>query len=184
MGHLLGITWLEALSIVVATISIYLLMVVLVRLLGQRMLSSFSSYDLAAVIAFGGILARAALGDAPRLAGGAVALLTLVALQAFSGMLRKSAFGARLLVNRPILLVAHGKPLEANLRRCHISHKELHSRLRQAGVASLAQVQAVVFEPSGAFSVIRTGQQLEAELFEEVVGLEELEAAPSVTVRQ
>lgn len=174
MTELLGITWLEAGAVALATIGMYIALIVLVRLLGQRMLSGMSSYDLAAVIAFGGIIARAALGDSPRLGGGVVALVTLVGLQAVSGLLRRTRFGSALIVNRPVLLMAGPEVIEPHMRRCHVTHLELDSRLRLAGVSHPSQVGAVVFEPSGALSVIRAGQPISPEVFESVIGVEHL----------
>nr|WP_240921429.1 YetF domain-containing protein [Microbacterium excoecariae] len=175
---MLGITWLEAGAVALATVGMYVAMVLLVRLLGQRMLSGMSSYDLAAVIAFGGIIARAALGDAPRLGGGLVALVTLVLLQAASGVVRRTRLGALLVVNRPVLLMVGETVLERHMRRCHVSHAELHSRLRQAGVGHPSQVAAVVFEASGTLSVVRAGQELDPALFGEVRGGELLAPVP------
>ncbi|MGO2110709.1 MAG: DUF421 domain-containing protein [Pseudoclavibacter sp.] len=174
MLELLGISWLEAGAVAIATVGMYVGLVLLVRVLGQRMLSGMSSYDLAAVIAFGGIIARSALGESPRLGGGIVAIVTLVLLQALSGVIRRSALGAQLLVNRPVLLMAGARVIEKHMNRCHVSYPELYSRLRLAGVSDLDQVGAVVFEPSGSMSVVRAGQHLDEDLFSGVIGVEEL----------
>lgn len=174
MSELLGISWLEAGAVALATIGMYVALVVLVRALGQRILSGMSSYDLAAVIAFGGVIARAALGEAPRLGGGVVALVTLVLLQALSGVIRRSRCGSLILVNRPVLLMVGSRVIAKNMSRCHVSRPELNSRLRLAGVSHPEQVGAVVFEPSGALSVVRADQPIDLELFEGVIGAEEL----------
>lgn len=176
MAELLGITWFEGAAVALATVGMYVVLVVLVRVLGQRMLSGMSSYDLAAVIAFGGIIARAALGESPRLGGGIVALVTLVALQALSGVIRRSPFGARLVVNRPVLIMAGPEVIAKNMSRCHVTYPELYSRLRQSGVSHPDQVGAVVFEPSGMLSVVRAGQPVDPDLFGDVVGAERLTA--------
>lgn len=47
--------------------------------------------------------------------------------------------------------------------------------LRLAGVTSLLQVQAVIIERNGTFSVLRRGQEIDPELLESVVGAEPLE---------
>lgn len=174
MAELLGITWLEAGAVAIATVGMYVVLVVLVRLLGQRLLSGMSSYDLPAVIAFGGIIARAALGESPRLAGGVVALVTIVVVQAVSGAIRRSGVGAKVVSARPIVLMTSEGVLEQHMRRCHVTRAELDSRLRLAGISHPAQVQAVIFEPSGAMSVIRAGQPVDAAMFEGVVGAERI----------
>ena len=150
----------------------YVALVLIVRVLGQRLLSGMASYDLAAVMAFGGIIARAALGESPRLAGGIVALATLVVIRLLSGLLRRTRFGARLVVNRPTLLMAGARILEKHMSHCHVSMPELNAALRQSGIGSYDQVAAVVFEATGNLSVIRAGQDLDLRLLDGVVGAE------------
>ncbi len=170
----LTITPTEALATVVATIVLYLAMVAMIRILGQRMISSLSSFDVAAVIAFGSILGRAALGDRPRLMSGIVALCTLVAIQAIVGQIRTTRAGSHIVAVKPVLLMAGSRPIEANLRLCHITDAELRSRLRLAGIGDPEEVAAVIFEPSGGISVLRRGRPLSDALLTDVVGAEQL----------
>ena len=74
MRDLLWITPTEAAAVATGTVGMYLAMLLLVRVLGQRVLSGMSSFDLVAVIAFGSIIGRASLGDYPVLGSGIVAL--------------------------------------------------------------------------------------------------------------
>lgn len=170
MGELLGITWLEALAVVLATAGMYVALLLIVRLLGQRILSSMSSFDLAAVITFGSVMGRAALGEAPRLAGGVIALLTLVVMQATVGQIRALRWGARAVTNQPVLLMAGPRILAENLKRCHVLPSELQSRLRMAGVRHPGEVSAVVLETSGTVSVLRRGEPIDPMLLSGVVG--------------
>ncbi|SDG78497.1 hypothetical protein SAMN04489810_1286 [Microbacterium pygmaeum] len=174
MIELLTISPLEVLATIIATIAMYLVMVVLIRVLGQRLIASLSSFDVAAVVAFGAIIGRASLGQEPRLMTGVVALCTLVLIQAVVGAIRSTAFGARVVAVKPVLLMAGSTPIEANLRRCHISHAELRSRIRLAGVGHPDEIAAVVFEPSGTVSVLRAGIPLSDDLFVDVIGAEHL----------
>jgi uncharacterized membrane protein YcaP (DUF421 family) len=174
MIELLTITPTEVVATIVATVAMYLVMVVLIRVLGQRLIASLSSFDVAAVIAFGAIIGRSALGDRPRLMTGVVALCTLVLIQAIVGAMRATPLGSRVVAVKPVLLMAGPRRLEANLRRCHISDAELRSRLRLAGVRHPDQVAAVIFEPSGSVSVLRSDGPLSNELFVDVIGAQEL----------
>lgn len=174
MIELLTITPMEVVATIVATIAMYLVMVVLIRVLGQRLIASLSSFDVAAVIAFGAIIGRSALGDHPRLMTGVVALCTLVLIQAIVGAARATTFGSRVVAVKPVLLMAGSRRLEANLRRCHISDAELRSRLRLAGVRHPDQIAAVIFEPSGGVSVLRSDGPLSDELFIDVIGAQQL----------
>lgn len=170
MRDLLWITPTEALAVVIATAGMYLGMVVLVRVLGQRVLSGMSSFDLVAVIAFGSIIGRAALGEIPVLAGGLVALATLLTVQGLVGVLRKRGWVQHAVVNAPVLLMAGPRIIEEHMRRCHVLPGELQSRLRQAGIRHYGEVVAVTFEPSGAISVLRRGERVDPLLLSGVVG--------------
>jgi len=175
METLLG-TPAEAVVVVLSTVTMYLAMVVLVRVLGQRMLSAMSTFDLAAVIAFGAVIGRTALGEIPHLAGGLLALITLVALQALVGALRALKIGARVVSARPRLLMAGGRIAWDQLRRSHVTVSELQSRLRIAGIHSYGEVAAVILEPNGTISVLRRGQPIEPDLLRDVVGGDQVPA--------
>lgn len=170
LRELLWITPLQALAVVLATTAMYAAMVLVVRVLGQRVLSGLSGFDLAAIIAFGAVLGRASLGHAPVLGGGLVALATLIALQALAGQLRLRRWGAAAVTRHPVLLMVDGKVLDLSLRRTHVLRQELESRLRVAGIRDLDEVAAVILESSGAISVLRKGRPIHPCLLEGVVG--------------
>lgn len=174
MTDLLWITPLEALAVMISTVGMYLAMLLLVKLIGQRMLGGMSSFDLAAVIAFGAIIGRASLGEVPELGGGLVALVTLVVLQAAAGALRVFRTGARIVTSTPVLLIADGEILHRQLRRTHVARGELASRLRLAGVHHPGEVYAAILEPTGAISVLRHGEPVDPFLFEGVLGADQL----------
>jgi len=174
MRELLWVTPMEALAVVLGTAGMYLAMVIIIKVVGQRMLSSMSSFDVAAVIAFGSVLGRAALGEAPRLAAGILSLATLVLMQGIAGLVRAVRRGGRLIVSEPVLLMAGSSVIEENMRHCHVVLSELQSRLRQAGVRHRGEVAAVVFEPSGAISVLRRGDGIDARLLEGVRGADQV----------
>ncbi|QYJ03394.1 DUF421 domain-containing protein [Nocardioides panacisoli] len=164
MRDLLWLTPTEALAVAISTAAMYLALVVLVRLLGHRMVSSMSAFDWAAVIAFGSIIGRAALGEAPVLGGGLVALLTLVAVQAATGALRVLPLGNEMVSRHPVLLMADGRVFLEQLRKVHITSPELHSQLRLAGVHGYDEVAMAVFEPTGRVSVLHQGVPIEPRL--------------------
>lgn len=169
METLLG-TKTEAVVVVLSTVTMYFALVVLVRVLGQRMLSAMSTFDLAAIIAFGAVIGRTALGEIPHLAGGLLALVTLVALQALVGALRALKIGVRVISSRPRLLMAGGQIVWEQLRRSHVTVPELQSRLRIAGIHGYGEIAAVILEPNGTISVLRRGQPIEPDLLRDVVG--------------
>lgn len=175
MRELLWISPTEALAVVLATIGMYLAMLIFVRVLGQRVLSGMSSFDLVAVIAFGSVIGRASLGETPRLAGGIVALTTLLVLQGLVGVMRRLRWGALAVTSDPVLLMAGDRVIEQHMRRCHVQPGELQSKLRGAGIRHPGEVAAVIFEPTGAVSVLRRGERIDPMLLSGVVGASLLE---------
>lgn len=176
LWELLTVSPLESVAVVVSTVGMYLAMLVLVRVLGPRMLSGMSGFDLAAVIAFGAVIGRSALGEFPAFSAGLISLATLIVLQGFLGMMRRHRFGAALIDNHPVLLMAGDRMLPDQMTRCRVVPGEIQSRLRLAGVRHPREVAAVIMEPNGAISVLRRGEPIDPQLLSGVVGAAEVPA--------
>ena len=63
-----GLNGVDAIRVVVSCVTFYIGIILLMRVFGQRTLSSLSSFDVAAIIAMGAVIGRAILGDTPTLA--------------------------------------------------------------------------------------------------------------------
>lgn len=66
----LGVDAPGALAVVASAVAIYLAFLLMVRVLGQRVLSRLSTFDAVVVVMLGAVAGRAVLGDAPTLAAG------------------------------------------------------------------------------------------------------------------
>lgn len=176
LWELLTVSPLESAAVVISTVGMYLAMLVLVRVLGPRMLSGMSGFDLAAVIAFGAVIGRSALGEFPAFSAGIISLATLIVLQGLLGMLRRHRFGAALIDNHPVLLMAGDRMLPDQMNRSRVVPGEIQSRLRLAGVRHPREVAAVILEPNGAISVIKRGVAIDPQLLSGVVGAAEVPA--------
>ena len=166
----LGVTWGQAGSVVVATVGIYLTLVLLIRIVGQRALASMSSFDFAAAVALGSVTGRVVLGYTPTLLAGVIGLSTLFGLQASFGLLRRIPGADGALSNLPLLLMADGQVLPDNLRKARIVENELRAKLRLAGIRRYDDVACVILEHTGAVSVLRRGEAISPELLEDVRG--------------
>jgi uncharacterized membrane protein YcaP (DUF421 family) len=166
----LGISWVDALAVVVSAVGVYMAFLVLVRIVGQRALAALSSFDFAAAITLGAVMGRAVLGYTPTLAAGVLGMSTLFALQSVFGILRRHRRVDRVLGNLPLLLLANGEVVPEHLQKAKISEDEVRQKLRLAGVRSYDDVAAVILERTGAVSVLRRGETIAAELVEDVRG--------------
>ncbi len=134
---------------------LYLTVVLCFRLGQRRTLADMSAFDFVAAVAVGSIVGRVPNAhDASYLAG----LATLLAVLASHGVLtrlRQFPSFSRLLDQSPCLVMAEGQVLEPALRRCGLTHADLHAMLRRQGLGSLDEVRYAILEPRGQLSVIR-----------------------------
>ena len=169
-------SWADAATVMISAVGVYLAFLILIRIVGQRALAAMSSFDFAAAIALGAVMGRAVLGYTPTLTAGVLGMATLFALQAVFGVLRRNPGLDRALSNLPLLLMADGVVLVDNLRKANIVEDELRQKLRQAGVRRYTEVASVVFERTGAISILRQDETVAPELIADVRGRELLAA--------
>lgn len=140
--------------VLIATVAIYLIVVLYTRLAGPRSMATMSSFDFAASVAIGSTVATVANLGTP-LAHGLVTLAVLYLAQLVMAQLRRNLKLGRALDNQPILLMDGEEILKDHLRTARVTEPELWSQLRRAGVSRLDQVLAVVMETTGDISVIK-----------------------------
>jgi uncharacterized membrane protein YcaP (DUF421 family) len=154
MDHLIGgvgeLGWVAAKAVL-----LYLTAVLCLRAGQGRTLADLSPFDFVAVAAVGSVVGRLpSATDSSYLAGAATLVAVLVAHGCVS-RLRRFPSLAHLLEREPRLLVAHGRVLEGELRRCGMTAGDLRGLLRQRGFAELSEARFVVLEGRGRISVIR-----------------------------
>jgi uncharacterized membrane protein YcaP (DUF421 family) len=86
---------------------------------------------------------------------GLATLATVLGAHAGLTRLRLHTRAARLLEHRPRLLVAAGRVLEDELRRCGLTRDDLDGVLRQHGIEELRLVRHLVLEARGQVSIVR-----------------------------
>ena len=165
-----GLNGVDAIRVVVSCVTFYIGIILLMRVFGQRTLSSLSSFDVAAIIAMGAVIGRAILGDTPTLAAGTLGLATLLILQALTGFGRRFGF-VRNVVNSPaVVLMAGSEIVTDNLSKSHVDHDELIAKLRSAGIRNRDEVACAILESTGQISIIRRGAPISEEMLTGVVG--------------
>lgn len=86
-----GIAPMGALAVFIATVVMYSFFSLILFVWGDRLKSSGSPITVAVATLMGAIAARSTLGDTPTLAGGIIALTTLLVLERIFGALRKAS---------------------------------------------------------------------------------------------
>lgn len=136
----------------------YVALVIFLRLSGKRTLSKMNAFDLVVTVALGSTLATVLLTKDVALAEGALAFALLIGLQfAVTWSSVRARWVRRLVTGEPEMLLHRGEFLPAALRRARVTEEDVRAAVRSAGLASLGEVEAVVLETDGSFSVVRQG---------------------------
>lgn len=147
--------WFGLLRVLVVGTLAYAGLVAFLRFSGKRTLSKMNAFDLVVTVAMGSTLATVLLSKDVALLEGLLAFALLIGLQwvvAF-GAVRSHRF-RELIKSRPALLYYGGRMLADAMRRERVTEVEILAAARSAGHDDLDEIQAVVLETDGTFSVV------------------------------
>jgi uncharacterized membrane protein YcaP (DUF421 family) len=138
----------------------YVALLLLIRFSGKRTIAKMNVFDFIIVVALGSTLGNTALSSSIVLLEGIAAFLALIGLQfAFSVLTMRSERLNQLINGEPALLARGGTLLRGAMRKERVTEEEALAALRAAGVADVAEVEALVLETDGTFSVIRRHEE-------------------------
>lgn len=147
--------WYGPLRILVVGPLAYFTLVILLRVSGNRTLSKMNAFDLVVTVALGSTLATALLTKQVPFLEGALALAVLIGLQfILTSLSVRSELVMRVVKGEPVLLVHRGRLLRGAMYRERVIEAEILQAVREMGLVSLDQVEAVVLETDGTFSVV------------------------------
>jgi len=142
-------------AIVIRTATIYLTLLVGLRLAGKREIGQMTVFDLVVLLLIANAVQNAMVGPDTSLLGGMLAAVTLLVLNWLVARVRLRWPRLRRLVEgSPTLLVLRGKVIEGQLRREGLDLETLQAAMREHGVADLSQVELAVLEVDGSISVV------------------------------
>ena len=152
--------WFALLRTTVVGILAYAALIVFLRLSGKRTLAKMNAFDLIVTVSLGSTLATIALSADVALAQGLLALALLVALQfVITWSSVRWGWVRRAMTGEPSLLLFRGEYLQAALRRARVTEEEVRAAIRSRGLPTVGEVEAVVLETDGSFSVVGSGNQ-------------------------
>lgn len=133
----------------------YSALVLLVRVSGKRTLAKMNAFDLVVTIALGSTLASVLLSADVALAEGVLGLTVLITLQLVVAWLSVRVPAIRAAVKaEPTMLLRQGQFCDDALRRQRVTQGEVRQAVRAQGFGGLDEIEAVVLETDGSFSVI------------------------------
>lgn len=149
--------WGPFVRILVVGVGMYAALVILLRVSGSRTLSSMNAFDFIVTVAIGAVFGRALTAKDVALTEAMFAFALLVSLQYVVSWLKARSSGFQLAVtNPPRLLYFRDEFLQGPMVRQRVTADELRAAVRKKGFGSMDDVEAVVLESSGEFSIVRS----------------------------
>ena len=138
---------------------VYAFLLCLIRITGRRQTGMMTPFDFILLLILSNTVQNAMNGGDNSLGGGLFLAGTLVAINWVMLFLsRHYRLVHWALVGRPAFLVRDGEIQEKVMHRERITHHELMSSLRSAGLANIEQAKDVILETNGTISVIHRSQ--------------------------
>lgn len=148
-------SWYEILRLGIVGTLAYAGLVFFLRFSGKRTLSKMNAFDLVVTVAFGSTFASAILNTDVSLMEALSAFALLCGLQYGVVFLsvRSEKFQG-LIKAQPTLLFYRGAFVETAMLKERVTHEEIFAAIRGSGFAAPSEVDAVVLETDGSFSVV------------------------------
>ncbi|TKC08316.1 DUF421 domain-containing protein [Pedobacter polaris] len=146
------------LDIALRSLSVYLFMLVAIRLTGKKELSQLNTIDVVLILLISNAVQNAMVGNNTSLLGGIIAAAVLFIL---NYILKKITFSSKkiseFIFQHPEILIHNGKLNFDKLSHLGISDEELKEAMREHGVEYYKDVKLAIFEVDGNISII-TGE--------------------------
>jgi uncharacterized membrane protein YcaP (DUF421 family) len=148
----------SALGIIIRTTSVYLVILVGLRLAGKREIGQMTVFDLVVLLLIANAVQNAMVGPDTSLIGGILAVVVLLLVNALvAGLRLRWPHLRRWVEGTPTLMVLHGEIIPEHMRREGIDEESLLTALREHGVAEISEVEMAVLEIDGSISVVPVG---------------------------
>jgi uncharacterized membrane protein YcaP (DUF421 family) len=143
---------------------IYLFLMFVLRVAGNRQLSETTAFDLVLLLVISEVTQQAFIGDQDfSITAAIVLILTLVGLDIVLSTVKQHVSGAgKVLEGIPLLLIDDGEPIRETMDKERVDVPEILATAReQYGIDSLDQIQYAVLEADGRISIIKRGEAAE-----------------------
>lgn len=148
-------SWASVGHVVMSVAIAYIAVVVLLRIVGEQALAQMTAYDFIVTITLGSLVAGIPLTHDLSLVDGLVAIVAFVALQELIRFLQtRSGKIRRVIADPPRVVLWNGELLHDRLHHWNVNIDEVRAAVRRSGHAYFSDVQAVVLENDGDWSVI------------------------------
>jgi len=146
------------LIIMLKSVSIYVFIIVAIRLFGKKEISQLSVVDLVFILLISNSVQNAMVGNDTSVRGGMAAALGLfICNYIFRFLLYRSKKFSQTLEGERIVLVVDGELLKEGLKDAKMTEDEVAMAVREHGVNNISEANLVVLEVDGNVSVLSEG---------------------------
>ncbi|MBW3545044.1 MAG: DUF421 domain-containing protein [Bacteroidetes bacterium] len=139
----------------IRAVVVFVLSVIFVRIGGKRLFNKNSAFDIVAAIMLGSILSRAITDSSPFIPTLVSGAFLVFAHRFFAYLSYRSEWLGKQIKGRKTMLIKDGKMLKKNMRRSHITKRDLLLAAReQARLDKLEDIQEAYLERSGNISIL------------------------------
>ncbi len=147
--------WVSLFKVLFVGAIAYTALIFLLRGYGKRTLAKMNAFDFVINVAIGSILATVVLSPEVVFIEGMLAFIVLFSLQYLISWLSMNSREIRTLIKgEPRLLYHDGEFLRGAMKSERITEEEILQTVRNNSMGSLSEVEAIVLETDGEFSVI------------------------------
>lgn len=143
-------------DIVIRASFAYVVIVVVLRVMGRRELTSLSAADLVLLVVLGDLVQNGVTQSDMSMTGVTIAITTFALLSiATSYLVFKSRRARKIIEGEPLIIVENGNPVERNMRSERLTLDDVMEAARASEIESLDQIKWAVLEAGGKFSFIK-----------------------------
>jgi uncharacterized membrane protein YcaP (DUF421 family) len=162
-------TWQSLVRTFTITILAYASIVILLRFSGKRTLTKMNAFDFIVTVALGSSLAAVALNKNVALADGAIVFFLFIFLQyAITWLSVRIKAVKKIITSQPVLLLYKGELIDHVRKKERITMEEIYVAVRAKGFSELKEIDVIVLETTGDFTIIPKIKTLEAETLSDV----------------
>jgi len=144
-------------DLVLRAIALYVFVLIMMRMVGRRELSSLTPVDLVLLVVLGDAIQQGLTQDDYSVTGAIIVITTIALLQVLTSYITYlSRRAKRVIDGEPIVLIEDGKLLERNLRRQRLRPEDVAEEMRLQGIGNFPDVQWGILESNGNFSFIKS----------------------------
>jgi uncharacterized membrane protein YcaP (DUF421 family) len=142
-------------DIVLRSALVFFFIMIVMRLIGRRELSSLQPFDLLILVVIADFVQQGVTQQDYSVTGAVLAVGTFSLLIVVTSWISWRFPRTRpLLDGNPVVLVEDGKPIDDNLRRERISLEEIAAQARVHQIDSIRKIRWAILETNGSMSII------------------------------